>query len=167
MGLLRTLLLGRENGIRSSIRSMLTSGGGGAPDWTPDSAYSAPSYDSAVVGAGSDPQPVEAPRDVTPPEGYEVVLHVDALKPGSVAEVIAGGTAICVANVDGEYFAVANACPHGDGPLGEGRLEGFLVSCPYHGWDFDVRDGSCTTTPSATVEAYDVQIKGQAVCVRM
>ena len=56
-----------------------------------------------------------------------MVLHVDALKPGEVSEVIAGGTAICVANVDGSHDAVSNTCLHADGPLGEGALQGTKV----------------------------------------
>ena len=168
MSLLRTLMLGRENGIRSAIRSFIAGSGGEAPDWTPDSAYSAPSYEPPPVApsAGDDARP-EPPRDVTPPEGFEVVIHVEALRPGEVAEVIAGGTAICMANVDGTFYALANTCPPGDGPLGEGTLNGTKVTCPYHGWVFDVRDGSCDTNPSASVQSYDVQIKGVAVCVRL
>ena len=164
MGLFRTIALGRENGIRSKIRGMLNADN---QDTSPDSAYSAPAYSSTeaetVFGSGG----IEPPRDVTPPEGFEVVLHVDALKPGEVSEVIAGGTAICVANVDGEFFAVSNTCPPGDGPLGEGKLSGKYVTCPYHGWVFDVTTGECQTNPDAAVESYPVQVKGSAVCVRM
>ena len=165
MSLLRTIIFGREKGIRSTLRSMLGERGTSAPDWTPDSAYSAPSYDSPVGSEGSSrPEP---PRGVTPPEGFEVVLHVDALKPGEVGEFIAGGTAICVANVDGQFYSISNTCPPGDGPLGEGKLEGKLVICPYHGWAFDVTTGECKTNPSAAVETYEVEIKEDAVCVRL
>ena len=132
-------------------------------DTSPDFAYAAPTYDSVSTDSGS-PEP---PRNITPPEGFEVVLHVEALKPGEVSEVIAGGTAICIANVDGEYFALSNTCPHADGPLGEGRLEGSSVLCPYHGWAFDVRDGRCLTDGSSSVGTYEVQLKGDAVCVRV
>ena len=165
MGILRTLLFGRENGIRSTLKGMLSGDGGGAPDWTPDSAYSAPSYDTpAAPQADERPEP---PRGVTPPEGFEVVLHVDALKPGEVSEVIAGGTAICVANVEGGYHAVSNTCPHADGPLGEGALQGTKVLCPYHGWAFDVTTGACETNASSSIDVFEVQIKDDAVCVRL
>ena len=126
MGLLKTLLHGRENGFRSKLRGLV---GGATPDTSPDSAYSAPSYTPPVAAA--EPARPEAPREVTPPEGFEVVLHTSALKAGEVAEVIAGGTAICVANVDGEFYALSNTCPHADGPLGEGALDGKHVTCPY------------------------------------
>ena len=165
MSLLRTLLLGRENGIRSTLRSMIGGSQSAAPDWTPDSAYSAPKYETSPSGT-TDERP-EPPRGVTPPEGYEVVLHVDALKPGEVSEVIAGGTAICVANVDGTYHAVSNTCPHADGPLGEGALDGDKVTCPYHGWSFSLATGQCETNSSSSIDVFDVQLEGDAVCVRL
>jgi nitrite reductase (NADH) small subunit len=162
MGLLGTLLNGRKNGIRSKIRGMA---GGSSSDTSPDSAYSAPSYTPPSQTA--EPVRPEPPRDVTPPEGFEVVLHVDALMAGEVSEVIAGGTAICVANVDGEFYALSNTCPHADGPLGEGSLNGAMITCPYHGWAFDVTNGTCQTNASAAVDVFEVKIKDDAVCVRL
>jgi nitrite reductase/ring-hydroxylating ferredoxin subunit len=165
MGLLHTLLFGRENGLRSTLRSMIGGKGTSPPDWTPDASYSAPQY-SATESPVAAARP-EAPRGITPPEGFEVVLHVESLKPGEVAEVIAGGTAICVANVDGEYRAVSNTCPHAGGPLGEGRLSDNLLVCPYHGWSFDMTSGKCQTNESSSIEVFEVQIKADAVCVRL
>ena len=109
----------------------------------------------------------EPPRDVTPPEGFEVVLHKDALAAGKIIEVIIGGTAIAVARAGTQYYAISNKCPHADGPLGEGTLEGTVVTCPYHGWSFDVADGSCKTNPYAKVTTYPVQVVGDAVCVKL
>jgi nitrite reductase/ring-hydroxylating ferredoxin subunit len=109
----------------------------------------------------------EPPRDVTPPEGYEVVLHKDALEAGRIIEIIIGGTAIAVANVDGAFHAISNTCSHAEGPLGEGSLDGAVVSCPYHGWQYDVRTGACLTNPQGTIASFPVQLVGDAVCVKM
>lgn len=168
MSLLKTILLGRENGIRAKIRKAIL--GGGAEDTSPGSSYSAPR-------ATDEPRPApaeralglkpEAPKDVTPPEGFEVVLHKDALKPGKVVEVIIGGTAVAVANVDGSFYAITNTCPHAEGPLGDGALEGSVVTCPYHGWKFDVKSGACLTNPGVTIKTYPVAIEKSAVCVQL
>lgn len=176
MGLLRTVLMGRDDGLRRRLLRAL--GLGGAP------AAAAPAAPPpARGGAVAPPTPrtpgaaepaekalrlkKEPPKDVTPPEGYEVVLHRDALEPGRIIEIIIGGTAIAVANVGGTYHAVANACPHADGPLGEGAMDGPLVTCPYHGWQFDVTDGSCKTNPYTKVQTYPVQVVKDAVCVKL
>jgi nitrite reductase/ring-hydroxylating ferredoxin subunit len=104
---------------------------------------------------------------VTPPEGFEVVLHKDALDDGQITEVIIAGTAIALANVDGAFYAIQNECPHAEGPLGEGSMNGSMVTCPYHGWQFDVTTGDCLVNPEATIKGYPVQIEGDAVCVKL
>ena len=166
MSLLKTLIMGRENGIRAGLRR--TFSGGAQEDTSPGSSFSAPQETSQPVPAeaalGLSPEP---PRDVTPPEGYEVVLHKDALKDGHMAEIIIGGTSIVVSNAEGQFYACASSCPHADGPMGDGTLEGTLITCPYHGWEFDLKDGSCTTHPDAELGLYEVQIVEDAVCVKV
>ena len=168
MSLLKTLLLGRENGVRSKIRKAVL--GGGAEDTSPGSSYSAPRTSPerqpapAERALGLRP---EAPKDVTPPEGFEVVLHKDALKPGKIVEVIIGGTAVAVANVDDTFYACTNACPHAEGPLGDGSLDGSVVTCPYHGWKFDLKSGASITNPGVTLKTYPVAIEKTAVCVQL
>jgi len=49
--------------------------------------------------------------------------------------------------------------------LGEGELEGTVVTCPWHGWRFDVTSGACMNNPSAKVEAYQVKVEGNDVMV--
>jgi len=166
MGMLKTLILGRENGIRSKIREMVL--GGGGEDTSPNISYSAPSYSPSTAPVSATPSAShEPPRDVTPPEGFEVVMHKDALASGEVTEVIAGGTAIALCNVEGTYHAVENTCPHAEGPLGEGSLDGTTLTCPYHGWAFDITDGACQTNTEASIATYEVAIEGDAVCVRL
>jgi nitrite reductase (NADH) small subunit len=77
---------------------------------------------------------------------------------GIVAE--AKGKTLAVFNVDGTIHAIDNTCCHRDGPLGEGELEGDIVTCPWHGWRYNVTTGACMNNPSAKVEAYQVQIDG-------
>lgn len=166
MSLLKTLIMGRDNGIRAKLRGLVF--GGGPEDTSPNISYSAPSYSPSTAPASASPSKApEPPRDVTPPEGFEVVIHKDALNPGEVTEVIAGGTAIALCNVDGSYYAVENTCPHAEGPLGEGSMDGSTLTCPYHGWTFDVTDGGCKTNADASIATYEVAIEGDAVCVRL
>jgi len=42
-----------------------------------------------------------------------------------------------------------------------------LVTCPYHGWQFDVSTGDCSVKPEATIQTYAVAIEGEAVCVKL
>ncbi|MCK6525689.1 Rieske 2Fe-2S domain-containing protein [Myxococcota bacterium] len=167
MSLLRDLVIGRENGLRARLRRMLSPGGaaGATNDRGPSGQAPAAQDRRPVAAERALNLGVEAPKDVTPPDGYEVVLHKDGLKSGQVIEVIIAGKAIAVANVNGQYYALSNACPHAEGPLGEGALDGHTLTCPYHGWKFDIRDGGCLTSPGDKVRTYPVQIVRDAVCV--
>lgn len=87
------------------------------------------------------------------------------IKPGHgiVAEV--NGKSLAVFNVEGTIHAIDNTCCHREGPLGEGELESDIVTCPWHGWRFNVTTGACMNNPSAKVEAYQVKVGDEDVKV--
>ena len=70
------------------------------------------------------------------------VALVSDLEPGQGKTVERRGVAIALFNVDGTFRAIGNACCHHGGPLAEGELTGTIVTCPWHGWRFDVITGS-------------------------
>ena len=82
---------------------------------------------------------------------------------GKVVEV--GGKAIAIFNADGTFYAMDNTCVHRGGPLGEGSLAGRRVTCPWHGWEYDVTSGACQTNPSAHVQTFDVKTEGDDLLV--
>lgn len=81
------------------------------------------------------------------------------------AEVVVDGIGVAVFRVDGELFALDNACTHEDGPLGEGRVEGGVVTCPYHDWRFDIRSGECLSHANRSVSCWAVEERDGAVYV--
>lgn len=87
------------------------------------------------------------------------------LKPGQSLNVDVKGTQVALYNVDGQVWATANTCAHRGGPLGEGTLEGRIVTCPWHAFQFDVTSGRCATNPALSVACYPVRIDGQDILV--
>ena len=68
------------------------------------------------------------------------------LQPGtSISLELPDGTELAVYNVDGEFYATENFCPHRGARLTEGILCGHIIECGLHGWQFDVRTGECLT----------------------
>ncbi len=94
------------------------------------------------------------------------VFKVSDLPPGQIRHVKIGKRNIAVADVDGEFFALSNLCRHAFGPLGEGFMDGHVVMCPWHGWRYDVRDGT-TDHPNADVKTYPVTVRDGEVFVRV
>jgi nitrite reductase/ring-hydroxylating ferredoxin subunit len=92
------------------------------------------------------------------------VAKTGDLKPGEgkIAEV--DGRSLAVFNVDGKFHCIENTCCHKGGPLGEGDLDGTTVTCPWHGWRYDVTTGRCLSpSPAASVPAFPVEVEGEDV----
>lgn len=62
-----------------------------------------------------------------------------------------------------EILAIGNECPHQGGNLCDGWIDGDIVTCPLHGWEFDVRTGVCMTIPGERVTAYGASVDDGAV----
>jgi 3-phenylpropionate/trans-cinnamate dioxygenase ferredoxin subunit len=93
-----------------------------------------------------------------------VVAAVEEIPPGKRKLVDVSGRAIVVFNLDGDFFALANRCPHRGGSLYHGIQTGLvqssspgeycysrlgeMVKCPWHGWEFDIRTGRSSCDPS-------------------
>jgi len=67
---------------------------------------------------------------------------------------------IAVFNVDGKFYALSNVCAHKGGPLNEGMFEKYLVTCPWHGWKYDVRTGNPPHEGGDSVDCYNVTVIG-------
>ncbi|MDT7042077.1 Rieske (2Fe-2S) protein [Candidatus Nitronereus thalassa] len=95
------------------------------------------------------------------------VANTNEVAPGTgiVAEV--NGKSLAVFNVDGTFHVIDNTCVHRGGPLGEGDLEGEVVTCPWHNWEFNVKTGVSVNNPSACVATYPVVIEGTEVKVSL
>ena len=112
-----------------------------------------------------------------------VALPLAELPPGTSTTVKAFGTTVAVFNVEGQVFALSNHCPHHGGPLCHGRIsgavlpsqpyeyrygrEGRILTCPWHGWEFDIESGRTIFDPSVRVKIYEARIeKGEIVLTR-
>lgn len=89
----------------------------------------------------------------------------DELEDGRRKIVRLNGRNIALFRVNGAYYAVANNCLHRGGPLGEGEVDNYQVTCPWHGWKYDVRDGSFTVIPTLKVKTYPVKVEDGMVLV--
>jgi nitrite reductase/ring-hydroxylating ferredoxin subunit len=78
---------------------------------------------------------------------------------GAVAEFTIDGRVLCVANVGGAVSVLNGVCPHEEGPLGEGSIEGQCVVCPWHGYSFDVRTGISPEDAGLKAQVYESVIE--------
>ena len=95
------------------------------------------------------------------------VARLPEVPPGTGLAVYAGGVDIALFNLDGEIVAIGSECPHQSGSLGDGQLDGEIVTCPLHGWEFDARTGGCMTVPGELVPRFPVRVDGDAIVVEL
>jgi len=91
------------------------------------------------------------------------VLELAALPSGEAALVLVNGEDVALFRRGDEVFAIGNQCPHQGGNLCDGFVEGDIVICPLHGWEFDLRSGACMTVPGESVARYRVTVDGGVI----
>jgi len=95
------------------------------------------------------------------------VATLQELPPGTAKAVEIGSQAIALHNVDGAVFATANTCPHRGGPLGEGDLDAGVITCPWHGFQYDVKSGKCLTNAALSISCHAVRLDGDNILVEV
>jgi len=98
--------------------------------------------------------------------GWIRVLELGEIVAGEVVEVRAGTQSIAIVSTPDGLFAVDAVCPHAGGPLGDGHLDGCVLTCPWHGWTYDVRSGVSELDEAVSVRTWACQVRGDGVYVR-
>ena len=113
----------------------------------------------------------------------QVVAKADEVAPGACKIVSVRGREIGIFNLGGEYFALANRCPHEGGPLCQGHIIPLIQSdgpgqyrltrhkeflrCPWHGWEFEIRTGQSWCDPKSTrARQFEVKVESGETLVK-
>ncbi|MEL6992541.1 MAG: Rieske 2Fe-2S domain-containing protein [Pseudomonadota bacterium] len=100
-------------------------------------------------------------------ERWESVCNWSEIAEGRAKiAMLSSGERVAVFRHEGALSAISNACAHQNGPLGEGRIIACLVTCPWHGFQYDVRTGRSPAPFTETIPTYDLRIEGDQVFVR-
>jgi nitrite reductase (NADH) small subunit/3-phenylpropionate/trans-cinnamate dioxygenase ferredoxin subunit len=77
------------------------------------------------------------------------------------------GRSVAVFNVAGTFYAIDNRCEHQQGPLADGDLDGCVVTCPWHGWTYDVSTGQSPDDAATRVATFALKLEGDDVWVAL
>tara|TARA_R110002096_G_scaffold104771_20_gene230769 strand:- start:616 stop:930 length:315 start_codon:yes stop_codon:yes gene_type:complete len=99
---------------------------------------------------------------------FHNVALASEIQPGNAKCVELEGRTIAIFNVDGEFFAIDDTCPHSGGPLSEGLIEGDEVECPWHGACFSIKTGGVLSPPAVEdVQCYKTRVQDGEVQVAL
>ena len=104
-------------------------------------------------------------QDISAMSEYICIAETTDCPPGQGIEVVAAGRMIALFNVDGQFFALDGVCPHQGGRLGQGELCGSIVTCPWHGWQFNVENGKNQITPTICQPRFELKIEDGKVMI--
>jgi 3-phenylpropionate/trans-cinnamate dioxygenase ferredoxin component len=103
------------------------------------------------------------------------VCKTSQVAPGTMKAFQVEGKKILIANIDGNYYAINNACTHMGGDLSKGTLDGQIITCPRHGSRFDVTTGKSISGPKIAFLrlttkdeiAYEVKVEGDSIKINL
>jgi nitrite reductase (NADH) small subunit len=87
------------------------------------------------------------------------VARIEDVPAGSAGEFVAEDRLVALYHIDDDLYALDGICPHQGGPLGQGQVSGYVVTCPWHGWQYDVRTGQHQSIQSLVHRSFPVKVE--------
>ena len=109
---------------------------------------------------------VPADADYNPAMGSFVhVADLSDIPPGTAKVVAVQNVEVALFNLEGAIYAIDNMCQHAGGPLGEGKIKGDVVICPWHGYRYHIKTGQYVKNPDMSVACYQVKVEDGKISV--
>ncbi len=100
--------------------------------------------------------------------GFIKVAETSEVEEGELIALDVEDEPICLVRYEGTVYAFTNNCTHISGPLNEGKLTGYVLQCPWHLAEFDVRTGKVLRGPARQeLYTYSVRVENNAIYIAM
>lgn len=100
------------------------------------------------------------------PHWIEIAKTTDVAA-GTGKEFTVENRIVALFQVDGEFHAIDGICAHAAGPVGDGAVTGCIVTCPWHGWQYDVTTGAMCLNDQIRLESFPVKVEGETILVEL
>lgn len=93
------------------------------------------------------------------------LINASEIPVGEGREVVAAGRIFAVFNLNGTFQVLDGICPHAGGPLGKGQVIGDTVTCPWHGWQFDISSGQHCLNETLCQQRFPAEVVDNMVTI--
>ncbi|QDV27134.1 Rieske (2Fe-2S) protein [Aureliella helgolandensis] len=98
---------------------------------------------------------------------WHQLCNLSTLKNGQGQEFLVGKTIVALFLQDSKLYATDGMCAHQGGPLAQGLVDGECITCPWHGWQYDLNTGNNLRTGKKMLDRYDVEVRGDQVWIEI
>ncbi len=98
---------------------------------------------------------------------WHYLCEANELLEGSSREFVVEGRIVALFHTAENWQAVDGMCAHQGGPIAQGKLDGTCVTCPWHGWQYDITNGKNLLTGKQMLDCFEVEQRDQGVWVRI
>jgi len=98
---------------------------------------------------------------------WTTVCAISDCPEGEAREFAVSGRIVAIFHVEGQFYSMDGICPHQGGPLGKGTLNGCVLTCPWHGWQYNVTNGQHETNKSIQHSCFETRVADNQVQVRL
>ncbi len=102
-----------------------------------------------------------------PPNEFVAVGRTSAFAPGAGTMVVVHGRHVALFRLEDGFHAIDNLCLHRAGPLCDGDISGGVVTCPWHGWSYEIKTGTLVQDPRVGVSKHEIRVNGEEITVRL
>lgn len=95
------------------------------------------------------------------------IASIHDIPTGTGKELVAAGRVVALFNLDGQFHAIDGICAHAGGPVAKGAVKGCIVTCPWHGWQYDVTTGKHCLNDRISQESFAVTVEGEDIFVEI
>ncbi|MCX8150681.1 MAG: Rieske (2Fe-2S) protein [Candidatus Bathyarchaeota archaeon] len=100
-------------------------------------------------------------------DSFILVSNENELKNGSMKLFNVAGKNILLARFNDQIYGISNRCPHMGCSLANGKLNAYIVTCPCHGWSFDVRTGQNQRSKDINIQVYQCKLQDGKIYVNI
>ncbi|MEW4490432.1 Rieske (2Fe-2S) protein [Thalassoglobus sp. JC818] len=95
------------------------------------------------------------------------IAKTDEVATGTSKECVVEGRIVALFSTEDGYYAIDGICAHAGGPIAEGALNGCVVTCPWHGWQYEITTGEHCLNPQIRLQTFPVKVEGDSVLVEI
>ncbi len=98
---------------------------------------------------------------------WHFLCNASDLPEGSSREFVVDGRIVALFHSSQQWYAIDGMCAHQGGPIAQGKLDATCITCPWHGWQYDITNGKNLLTGKQMLDCFPIEQRQQEIWVQV